>query len=118
MAEGSIDSSVSSGHIGFIGSGLSFIQRFIQSGVSFSQDHHLVRSVIRSLVSVNPECVNPLCVYSPTPSPHAMAILCRAYSQSTQSDGPVRLLIFCSISIFLLASLVVGKGPQRSAGPL
>jgi hypothetical protein len=28
--------------------------------------------------------------------------------QSTQSAGPVRFLIFCSISIFLLASLVAG----------
>jgi hypothetical protein len=37
--------------------------------------------------------------------------------QSTQSAGPVRFLIFCSISIFLLASLVAGRGPQCSAGP-
>jgi hypothetical protein len=37
--------------------------------------------------------------------------------QSTQSDDPVRFLIFCSISIFLLPSLVAGKGPQCSAGP-
>jgi hypothetical protein len=65
VAQGSIDSSVSSGHIGIIGSGLSFIQGFhsvrcvIQSGVSFSQDHHLVRGVFQSLVSVIPECVNP-----------------------------------------------------------
>jgi hypothetical protein len=39
------------------------------------------------------------------------------YPQSTQSDGPFRFLIFCSISIFLPASLVAGKGPQCSAGP-
>jgi hypothetical protein len=38
-------------------------------------------------------------------------------TQSTQSAGPVRFLIFCSISIFLLASLVAGRGPQCSAGP-
>ncbi len=31
--------------------------------------------------------------------------------QTTQSAGPVRFLIFCSISIFLLASPVAGKGP-------
>jgi uncharacterized membrane protein SpoIIM required for sporulation len=37
--------------------------------------------------------------------------------QSTQSAGPVRFLIFCSISIFLLASLVAGRGTQCSAGP-
>jgi hypothetical protein len=37
--------------------------------------------------------------------------------QSTQSAGPVRFLIFCSISIFLLARLVAGRGPQCSAGP-
>ncbi len=29
--------------------------------------------------------------------------------QSIQSDGPVRFLILCSISIFLLASLVAGR---------
>jgi hypothetical protein len=37
--------------------------------------------------------------------------------QSTQSDDPVRFLIFCSISISLLASLVAGRRPQCSAGP-
>ncbi len=37
--------------------------------------------------------------------------------QSTQSAGPVRFFIFCSISIFLLARQVAGKGPQCSAGP-
>ncbi len=36
--------------------------------------------------------------------------------QSTQSAGPVRFLIFCSISIFLLASLVAGMGPQCTVG--
>ncbi len=37
--------------------------------------------------------------------------------QSTQqSAGPVRFLIFCSISISLLASLVAGRRPQCSAG--
>jgi hypothetical protein len=36
--------------------------------------------------------------------------------QSTQSAGPVRFLIFCSISIPLLASLVAGRRPQCSAG--
>ncbi len=33
-------------------------------------------------------------------------------AQSTQSAGPVRFLIFCSVSIFLLASLVAGRRPQ------
>ncbi len=36
-------------------------------------------------------------------------------SQSTQSAGPVRFMIFCSISIFLLASLVTGKRPRRNS---
>jgi hypothetical protein len=35
---------------------------------------------------------------------------------STHSDGPVRFLIFCSISIFLLASLVAGRRLQLTAG--
>jgi hypothetical protein len=38
------------------------------------------------------------------------------YLQSTQSAGPVRFLIFCSISIFLLASLVAGRRPQCNSG--
>ncbi len=33
-------------------------------------------------------------------------------SQSTQSAGPVRFLIFCSMSIILLASLLAGRRPQ------
>jgi hypothetical protein len=37
-------------------------------------------------------------------------------AQSTQSAGPVHFLIFCSISIFLLASLVAGREPQYTAG--
>jgi hypothetical protein len=32
--------------------------------------------------------------------------------QRTQSGGPVRVLIFCSISIFLLASLEAGRRSQ------
>ncbi len=40
----------------------------------------------------------------------------RVYTQSTQSAGPVRFLIFCSISIFVLASPVAGRGPQYTAG--
>jgi hypothetical protein len=36
--------------------------------------------------------------------------------QSTQSDGPVCFLIFCSLSISLLTSLVAGWRPQCSAG--
>jgi hypothetical protein len=36
--------------------------------------------------------------------------------QSNQSAGPVRFLIFCSISIFLLASLVAGRRHQCNAG--
>jgi hypothetical protein len=35
---------------------------------------------------------------------------------STQSAGPVRFLILCSISISLLASLVSGRRPQCNAG--
>ncbi len=34
------------------------------------------------------------------------------YLQSIQSAGPVRFLIFCSISIILLASLVAGRDPS------
>jgi hypothetical protein len=37
-------------------------------------------------------------------------------TQSTQSAGPVRFLIFSSISISLLASPVAGRKPQCSAG--
>jgi hypothetical protein len=37
-------------------------------------------------------------------------IQCRP--QSTQSAGPVRFLIFCSMSIFLLASIVAGRRPR------
>jgi hypothetical protein len=36
--------------------------------------------------------------------------------QSTQSAGPVRFWIFCSIIIFLLASLVPGRRPQCYSG--
>ncbi len=42
----------------------------------------------------------------------------QSHSQSNQSAGPVRFLIFCSISIFLLASLVAGSRPQFSAGAM
>jgi hypothetical protein len=38
------------------------------------------------------------------------------WPQSLQSAGPVRFLIFCSISIFLLASLVAGRRPQCNSG--
>jgi hypothetical protein len=38
------------------------------------------------------------------------------YPQSTQSAGPVRFLIFCSISISLLASLVAGRRSQCNVG--
>jgi hypothetical protein len=38
-------------------------------------------------------------------------------AHSTQSDGPVRFLIFCSISIFLLASLVAGVQISRECTP-
>ncbi len=38
------------------------------------------------------------------------------FAQSNQSAGPVRFLIFCSISIFLLASLVAGRRHQCNAG--
>jgi hypothetical protein len=36
--------------------------------------------------------------------------------QSNQSAGPVRFVIFCSISIILLASPVAGRKPQWTAG--
>ncbi len=36
--------------------------------------------------------------------------------QSNQSAGPVRFLMFCSISIFQLASLVAGRRFQYTAG--
>jgi hypothetical protein len=36
--------------------------------------------------------------------------------QNTQSAGPVRFLIFCSISIILLARLIAGRKPQCTAG--
>ncbi len=36
----------------------------------------------------------------------------RRLPQSNQSAGPVSFLIFCSISIFLLASLVAGRRHQ------
>jgi hypothetical protein len=35
----------------------------------------------------------------------------------SQSGGPVHFLIFCPISISLLASLVADRRPQCSAGP-
>jgi hypothetical protein len=35
-----------------------------------------------------------------------------AGAQSTESAGPVHFLMFCSISVFLLASLGVGRRPQ------
>jgi hypothetical protein len=38
------------------------------------------------------------------------------YPQSNQSAGPVRFMIFCSISIFLLASMVAGRRHQCNAG--
>jgi hypothetical protein len=38
------------------------------------------------------------------------------HPQSNQSAGPVRFLIFCSISISLLTSLVAGRRPQCNAG--
>ncbi len=40
----------------------------------------------------------------------------RSLPQSNQSAGPVRFLIFCSRSIFLLASLVAGRRHQYNAG--
>jgi hypothetical protein len=39
-----------------------------------------------------------------------------AQPQSTHSAGPVRFLIFCSISISLLASLVAGRNPRCNSG--
>jgi hypothetical protein len=49
--------------------------------------------------------VYPLHAYGPLLDP-----------QSNQSAGPVRFLIFCLISIFLLASPVAGRRPQYTAG--
>jgi hypothetical protein len=40
----------------------------------------------------------------------------RCQPQSTQNAGPVRFLIFCSVSISLQASLVAGRRPQYYAG--
>jgi hypothetical protein len=40
----------------------------------------------------------------------------KVVTQSIQSDGPVRFLIFFSLSIFLLASLVAGRRLQCTAG--
>jgi hypothetical protein len=45
-----------------------------------------------------------------------MKLLHGSVPQSNQSAGPVRFLIFCSISIILLASLVAGSRPQNTAG--
>jgi hypothetical protein len=45
-------------------------------------------------------------------------VVCGIYvvrPQSIQSAGPVCFLIFCSISIVLLASLVAGRRPQYIA---
>jgi hypothetical protein len=39
-----------------------------------------------------------------------------AETQSYQSAGPVRFLIFCSISIILLANPMAGRKPQWTAG--
>jgi hypothetical protein len=39
-----------------------------------------------------------------------------ASPQSNQSAGPVRFFIFCSISIFLLTSLVASRRPHCNAG--
>ncbi len=48
---------------------------------------------------------------------HALCPLGEVGPQSNQSAGAVRFLIFCSISIFLLASLVAGRRTQcRVAG--
>ncbi len=41
---------------------------------------------------------------------------CLFVPQSNQSAGPICFLIFCSISISLLTSLVAGRRPQRNAG--
>jgi hypothetical protein len=45
---------------------------------------------------------------------HSVQTICTSKlgPQSTQSAGPVRFLIFCLTSIFLLASLVAGRRPH------
>ncbi len=54
-------------------------------------------------------------VYSTTVLEYkAVAVLVRP--QSTQSDDPVHFLIFCSLSISPLASLVADRRPQCNAG--
>jgi hypothetical protein len=45
-----------------------------------------------------------------------LPVILKMESQTTQSAGPVHFLIFCSISIFLLANLVVDRRPQRNSG--
>ncbi len=47
---------------------------------------------------------------------NGFSVFVRLNSQSNQSAGPVRFLIFCSISIFQLASLVAGREQQGTAG--
>jgi hypothetical protein len=48
----------------------------------------------------------------PPPSPLQLAILQLAWTTEYTECWPVRFLMFCSISIFLLASLVAGRRPQ------
>jgi hypothetical protein len=58
-------------------------------------------------------------LYTRTPTPRCTFIYVLAtptYPQSPQSAGPVRFLIFCSVSIVLLASPVAGRKPQCTAG--
>jgi hypothetical protein len=61
----------------------------------------------------------PLSVYYSMPLNVPGKFLCEVKTglspQSNQSAGPVRFLIFCSISIFLLASPVAGRKPQWTA---
>jgi hypothetical protein len=63
----------------------------------------------------SPSC----CMLWTLPSPAILQTLPTAVCfrpQSTQSAGPVRFLIFCTVSIIVLASLVAGRRPQCNAG--
>ncbi len=57
-----------------------------------------------------------LCIVSPLQRHPPPAVCTRQHPQSNQSAGPIRFLIFVSISILLLASLVTGRRPQCTAG--
>jgi hypothetical protein len=84
---------------------------------------------IQSLLAVGTSIyvVVSVCIYTTvlyTVQPTGKSQMCcaavlsttQSLPQSTQSDGPVCFLIFYSINISLLASLVAGRRPQCNAG--